>query len=74
MGVDATELIALAHRLRRSTTSREVLEYIDGSLQLITNKLIVPGPAEQSAPCPICEARRRAKADRMRRYRAKAKP
>jgi hypothetical protein len=57
--VDATRLRALAGAIKRATTNRDILEICDGVLAL-------SGPAK----CPVCEARRMAKAAAQKRWRA----
>ena len=67
MAVDTTEIRRIGDRLRRQTTSKEWLAYLDATMPLLVVKLIT----SDAAVCPACEARRKARAETMRRYRAK---
>lgn len=57
--VDATRLRALANAVRRATTNKDIIELCDGVLAM-------SGPVN----CPVCEARRKAKAAAQKRWRA----
>lgn len=76
MAVDTTELWKLGERLRRGNTNRDVLEYIDGTMPLLVGKPVVYDEKKvdariKSLTCPVCEARRKAKREAQRRWRAK---
>jgi len=58
--VDTTALRALAMRVKRATTNREVLELCDGLLA-------ISGPRQ----CPVCLARRQARTLAQRKWRSK---
>ena len=68
MSVDATALKAIAERVRRQTTNADVLTLCEAVISAAPKPFIRP-----SIDCPICIARRAAKAATMRKYRAKDK-
>jgi hypothetical protein len=67
--LDSRELRSLGDRLKRQTTNRDVLAYIDGTMPIIG--LTVSSSDVQT--CPVCEARKKAKAAAQRKWWRKAK-
>lgn len=63
MPVDTTQLRAIAERVRRQTTNREIIDLCDAVL----------AKAEPAKACPVCEARRAAKAAAQKRWRKNVK-
>lgn len=59
MSVDTTQLRVIAERVRRQTTNRDILELCEVAL----------ARAEPVKACPVCEARRAAKAAAQKRWR-----
>lgn len=70
MNVDTTALRSLANRVRRGTANRDIVELADSVASLITALDIERAKLERPS-CPVCEARRFAKAASQRKWRAK---
>jgi hypothetical protein len=76
MSVDTTEVIKLVERVKRGSRQPEVLRLCDIVLGLVGKTRVEPVRAEvakrgSAAGCPVCAARREAKALSMQRWRGK---
>lgn len=62
MALTPTELFTLGLNIKRRTTNRELLDYLDETMALLQSG---------RERCPVCAERRKAKAEAMKRYRGK---
>lgn len=78
--MDKADLIRLGERLRRQTANGSLLEYLDGTLDILKEgaalEKLVPGITQENkypevGVCPVCINRRAVKAAAMKLYRAR---
>lgn len=63
------QFIATGYALRVKTTNPDLLGFIDEALKIAHAKAAPSEPAQSPKECPRCVARRKAKAETMKRYR-----